>query len=110
MMQVHTSTIGDATVLSCDGRLTMVAAPTLRSAIDDAVSDGRVRVVVDLAGTSFVDSSGLGALVAGLKRTRQAGGDLVIVCASDRLRARFAVTGLDRAVSIAGGIAEVLTT
>ena len=36
MMQVHTSTIGDATVLSCDGRLTMVAAPTLRSAIDDA--------------------------------------------------------------------------
>ena len=43
MMQVHTSTIGDATVLSCDGRLTMVAAPTLRSAIDDAVSDGRVR-------------------------------------------------------------------
>ena len=77
-MQVHTSTIGDATVLTCDGRLTMVAAPTLRSAIDDAVSGGHVRLVVDLAGTSFVDSSGLGALVAGLKRTRQAGGDLRI--------------------------------
>ncbi len=96
MMQVHTSTIGDATVLSCDGRLTMVAAPTLRSAIDDAVSDGRVRLVVDLAGTSFVDSSGLGALVAGLKRTRQAGGDLRIASAQEQVRMVLNLTNLDR--------------
>ena len=78
-MQVHTSTIGDATVLTCDGRLTMVAAPTLRS-----------------AGTSFVDSSGLGALVAGLKRTRQAGGDLRIASAQEQVRMVLNLTNLDR--------------
>ena len=96
VMQVHTSTIGDATVLSCDGRLTMVAAPALRSAIDEAVSGGRVRLVVDLAGTSFVDSSGLGALVAGLKRTRQAGGDLRIASAQEQVRMVLNLTNLDR--------------
>ena len=39
---------------------------------------GSNRVVVDLAETQFLDSSGLGALIAGLKTTRQAGGDLRI--------------------------------
>jgi len=96
VMQVHTSTIGDATVLRCDGRLTMVAAPTLRSAIDEAVSGGQVRLVVDLAGTSFVDSSGLGALVAGLKRARQAGGDLRIASAQEQVRMVLNLTNLDR--------------
>jgi len=95
-MQVHTSTTADATVLTCDGRLTMVAAPTLSSAIDDAVSGGQVRLVVDLAGTSFVDSSGLGALVAGLKRTRQAGGDLRIASAQEQVRMVLKLTNLDR--------------
>jgi anti-sigma B factor antagonist len=95
-MQVHRSTLGDATVLSCAGRLTMVGAPTLRSAIDEAVTDGRVRLVVDLAGTSFVDSSGLGALVAGLKRTRQAGGDLRIASAQEQVRMVLELTNLDR--------------
>jgi anti-anti-sigma factor len=74
----------------------MVAAPALRSAIDEAVSDGRVRVVVDLAGTSFVDSSGLGALVAGLKRTRQAGGDLRIASVQEQVRMVLNLTNLDR--------------
>jgi len=41
-------------------------------------------------------------------RARQAGGELV-VCASERFRTRFAVTGLDRAVTVAAGLAEVLT-
>jgi anti-anti-sigma factor len=95
-MQVQTSTIGDATVLKCDGRLTMAAAPALRSAIDEAVTAGRVRLVVDLAGTSFVDSSGLGALVAGLKRTRQAGGDLRIASAQEQVRMVLNLTNLDR--------------
>lgn len=96
MMQVHSSTVGDATVLRCDGRLTMVAAPTLKSAIDEVVENGSARVVVDLSEASFVDSSGLGALVAGLKRTRQAGGDLRIAEPQEQVRMVLALTNLDR--------------
>ena len=96
MMQVHSSTIQDATVLRCDGRLTMVAAPALKSAIDEVVEAGRTHVVVDLSDTTFVDSSGLGALVAGLKRTRQVGGDLRIAEPQEQVRMVLALTNLDR--------------
>ena len=68
----------DAAVLQVLGRLDMVAAQRLRSTVTETVQGGRSRVVVDMAETTFLDSSGLGALIAALKTTRQAGGDLRI--------------------------------
>ena len=65
-------------VVTPKGRLNMVSAKQLRSAVTELVDAGTTRVVVDLAETTFLDSSGLGALVAGLKSARQAGGDLRI--------------------------------
>ena len=96
MMEVHKSMLGDATVLRCEGRRARGGGPPRRPAHGGAVTDGRVRVVVDLTGTPFVDSSGLGALVAGLKRTRQAGGDLRIASAQEQVRMVLDLTNLDR--------------
>ena len=87
---------GQVAVLRCAGRLNMVAAPRLRSAIDQSVEEGLPRVVVDLTETTFVDSSGLGALVGGLKAVRQAGGDLRLAGASDQVMAVLKLTNLDR--------------
>ena len=95
-MQVHSSVLPAATVLRCDGRLTMVAAPMLKGAINEAVESGQARVVVDLSQTSFVDSSGLGALVAGLKSTRQAGGDLRIARPTPEVLTVFQLTNMDK--------------
>lgn len=75
----------NATVLRPAGKLNMVAAPKLRQQIADTVAAGRTRLVVDLSDTGFLDSSGLGALVAGLKACRQAGGDLRIACANEQV-------------------------
>lgn len=77
---------GGAVVVRSRGRLDMVAAPQLRALVTDQVGDGATRVVVDLTETSFIDSSGLGALIAGLKTTRQAGGDLRIAAAGEQVR------------------------
>ena len=60
------------------GRLNMVGAPRLRETVAEAVAGGATRVVVDLGGTEFLDSSGLGALIGCLKTVRQAGGELRI--------------------------------
>ena len=54
-------------------------------------------VAVDLDGVDALDDTGLGVLLGAAGRARQAGGDLVVVCASEHLRARFTLTGLDRA-------------
>ncbi len=95
-MEISTSQVDSAAVIRCQGRLNMVAAPRLRAAIDAAVEDGQARLVVDLEQTSFVDSSGLGALVAGLKKTRQAGGDLRIAGPGEQVRMVLGLTNLDR--------------
>ena len=51
---------------------------------------------VDLGPTTFIDSSGLGALVSGLKTCRQAGGDLRIAAAGEQVRTVLKLTNLDR--------------
>ena len=52
--------------------------------------------MVDLGGTEFVDSSGLGALIGGLKVARLAGGDLRIAASTDAVRKVLKLTNLDR--------------
>ena len=86
----------DGVVITPKGRLNMVAAPRLRSLLADTVKGGRRRVVVDLSATEFMDSSGLGALIAGLKTARQAGGDLRIAQVTPQVAMVLQLTNLDR--------------
>ena len=89
--------VGDgAAVIRLKGRLTMVVAPRLRTLVTETVQQGRIRVVVDLTACEFIDSSGLGALVAGLKTARQAGGDLRIACLAPQVATVLRLTNLDR--------------
>ncbi len=85
-----------AAVLRLEGRLNMVSAPRLKSAIDQAVDAGQPRVVVDLGAVTFMDSSGLGALIAGLKKARQASGDLRITGVNQQVATVLNLTNLDR--------------
>jgi len=82
--------------LRVEGRLDLVTARELRSAINEVVAHGSAHVVIDLAGVTFVDSSGLGALVAGLKSTRQAGGELRIAAPAEQVQMVLELTKLVR--------------
>lgn len=95
-MQLERSEVGAATVLAPSGRLNMVSAPRFKSCVDEEVGAGNARLVVDLSGVEFIDSSGLGAIVGGLKAARQAGGDLRIAAAGEQVRAVLELTNLDR--------------
>lgn len=85
--------------LAPEGKFNLVAAPPLKARIDDLVAAGKARLIVDLHAVDFIDSSGLGALIGGLKSARQAGGDLRIVGAGDQVRAVLKLTNLDRILS-----------
>lgn len=92
-----TTTLGDAySVVRTDGRLTATSAPAVRTAIADLIESGHARIAVDLSATPFIDSSGLGVLIGGLKSARQASGDLRIAGATDAVRKVLALTNLDR--------------
>jgi anti-sigma B factor antagonist len=87
---------GGIAVLHLDGRLNMVSAARLREAVTSTVAKGHTRIAVDLAGVDFMDSSGLGALISGLKTTRQAGGDLRIAAPSEQVKLVLQLTNMER--------------
>ena len=97
---LRTSRQGDCAVLSVDGEVDLATAPRLREALTSLVTEGNLRVVVDLSGTDFLDSTGLGALVTGLKRVRAKGGEMRVVCTSERVAKVFEITSLDRVLPL----------
>jgi len=87
---------GGVAVLRLEGRLDMLSAADVKQRIAQTVEDGHRRLVVDLGGVLFLDSSGLGALIGGLKAARLAGGDLRIARPSEQARMILELTTLDR--------------
>lgn len=87
-------------VIAPAGRLNMVAAPTLRHKLHALVEAGHKHVVVDLSRTDMIDSSGLGALVSGLKAARQAGGDLRIAAPNSQVTKVLELTNLNRVLAV----------
>jgi anti-sigma B factor antagonist len=78
------------------GRLNMVAARQMKELLAMLLEEGSARIVVDLEQTSFLDSSGLGALIGGLKGARQAGGDLRIARPTPEVLTVFQLTNMDK--------------
>lgn len=95
-MNVNTETRDGYAVVTIAGRLTASGAPMLRNAVSDLIAGGEPNIAIDLSGTEFVDSSGLGALVGGLKSARVAGGDLRIAAVPEAVRTVLHLTNLDR--------------
>lgn len=97
---------GDYQVLRPEGDLDVYTVGSLRDAIGTMIDDGTPHVVVDLDGVPFMDSSGLGALMGGVRRLREAGGDLAIACTREQHLKLFTITGFGEGVSIAPTVEE----
>jgi anti-sigma B factor antagonist len=98
-----------ARVIAARGRLTMVSARTFRETVTAEIDRAAgALVVIDLSGTEFVDSSGLGALVACLKTARQAGGDLRLAAPSEQVSMVLGLTNLDRVLRPRATVQEAL--
>ena len=95
----HTMESG-VVVVRPTGRLNMTAARMLREELHAVVESGGSRVVVDLSGVEFIDSSGLGALLSGLKAARQAGGDLHIAAPNRQAITVLELTNLNRVLRV----------
>ena len=89
-------TVRGYSVLEVAGEIDVYTAPQLRERLIALVESGSRQVVVDLGRVEFLDSTGLGVLVGALKRLRVVGGELLLVCAQERLLKIFRITGLDR--------------
>lgn len=87
-------------VIEIAGEIDVYSAPKVREAVLDTIADGRSSIVVDLSACSFLDSTGLGVLVGGLKRVRAHDGSLRLAGAQERVQKVFRITGLDRVLPL----------
>ncbi|GIU79404.1 MAG: hypothetical protein KatS3mg005_2642 [Bryobacteraceae bacterium] len=77
---------GDVLVMELNGRLVIGdAVEEFRRRIDEAIKGGQTRVALDMHGTEYIDSSGMGFLVVAHKVARDAGGMLAMFNLTDRV-------------------------
>ena len=81
-------------IVAVGGEIDVYTAPKLRDQITELVSGGSYNIVIDLEAVEFLDSTGLGVLVCGLKKVRAHDGSLELICSQDRLLKIFRITGL----------------
>ncbi len=82
------------TVVAVGGEIDVYTAPRLRDKFTELVAAGSYDIIVDMQNVEFLDSTGLGVLVGGLKKVRAHDGSLDLVCTQDRLLKIFRITGL----------------
>ncbi len=95
-------------VIALSGEVDVYTSPRVKQEIVDLLNAGTTKLVVDLSGVEYLDSTGLGVLIGGLKRARERDGDLKLVCDNLRILRIFEITGLTKIFDIYRNESEAL--
>jgi anti-sigma B factor antagonist len=111
-MKFKTTQQGTVTVIQVQGN--MMGGPDAGALIEKlhtAVAAGRARIVLDLSGVEFMNSSGLSILIGGAGLMKNAKGKLVLACASTKIASLFKITKLgplfDQYATVEEAVAEL---
>lgn len=108
-LRVTTARFGaDSFVVAVAGELDIGTSDRFEQELDTLLDDGARRLVVDLLGISFFGSVGLGLLTRAARRTRELGGECVVVSDDPRILRVFEITGLDRTLRIERSLMEAV--
>ncbi len=100
----------DVVIVTVAGEVDVYTAPQLRSVLEERAAADQTRIIVDLQGVGFLDSTGLGVLVGRLKAVRKLGGTLSVVCTDERILRLFAITGLDQVLPVHDSVDTALAS
>ena len=94
-MHVEVRKAEDVVIVDLDGKLTAgLGDQILRETLDELLAEGYRKILLNLSAVTFMDSAGLGELVAGLKTARNLGAELKILKASPRVKSTLQLTRL----------------
>jgi anti-sigma B factor antagonist len=87
--------IGDVTVIDMEGRITLgEGSALLRDLVKENLGKGRKKIVMNLAGINYIDSTGLGELVSGYRLVKSEGGELKLLNLSKKVTDLLQITKL----------------
>ena len=85
-MDIDVTQSSEVTVVAPKGDLDMAAADQVKRTLTGLIGQGQSRLVMDLGGVGYIDSSGMGVLVASMKQARAAGGDVRLCGLQDMVK------------------------
>ena len=104
MLEIQVDLVEDCTICRPVGELDAFTVSQFRQSLAELASTPRL--LIDLAGVPFVDSAGLGALIGGIRRVRELGGDVAVACPRPTLTRLLHTTGFDRIVTVTASVGE----
>ena len=107
MLDIQVEPADGYTVCRPIGELDAFTVSQFRQALAEMAGKGRL--LIDMSGVPFVDSAGLGALIGGIRRARELGGDVSVACNRPTLTRLLRTTGFDRIVTVAETVEEAAT-
>lgn len=99
-MEILEKKINGVEVLNLAGRLDVSSTMDLKEKIGSMAKKNRVNLVIDMNAINFIDSSGLGSLVASLRSVNKLNGDIKLASLQDQVRSIFELTRLHRIFEI----------
>jgi len=94
-LNINERQAGDVTVLDMSGKITIgEGSVALRTAIRRVLEEGKKRILLNLAGVSYIDSSGIGELVSSYTAINKEGGQLKLLNLTQKLQDLLAITKL----------------
>jgi anti-anti-sigma factor len=95
---------GEVKVVALRGELDFADAPSLGRMLDELRADGAREVVIDLSELTFIDSSGISALVGAARAVSSDGGTLVVASPTPHVRRVFEIVNLSELVPVEEGL------
>ncbi len=99
MLDIQIDQADGYTVCRPVGELDAFTVSQCRQALAELATNPRL--LIDMSAVPFVDSAGLGALIGGIRRARELGGDVAVACSRPTLTRLLRTTGFDRIVTVA---------
>ncbi len=95
-LQINVRKLGGVPIIDLKGEVDAYTSARFREVMIELIENGGANIVVSMANVEYIDSSGLGALVRGLKRVSERNGRMHIVCNNPQIRKVFEITGLEK--------------
>ena len=104
MLEIHIETTDKYTLCRPNGELDAYTVGAFREALSKLSNE--TSLLIDLSEVPFMDSAGLGALIGGIRRTRESEGAVAVACNRPALTRLLHTTGFDRIVPVTESLEE----
>jgi len=100
VLRTQVKVVGGVPVIELKGEIDLSTSPAFKETVYEIIESGKRDIIIDLDGLEFMDSTGLGVLVAALKKTSMEGGSIRLICSKRNILKVFTITGLDKVFTI----------